>query len=222
MKHHENIPYNHQVVVDLRKKVGAGEGDRLEFKRKASDPSRIAREMVAFANTGGGFLYVGVDDNGDMPGLKHPDGESFVIRNAISNIFPALDCEETFIPISGARTVIQYEIRESTNKPHYLLTGSQVREYFVRVADKTIRASRELRQIIRRQQRKSDIQFRYGDHEKLLMQYLSENSSISLHEFVRVSGIKRFNASHKLVLLVLANVLNIIPGEKEDRYTLAF
>ena len=222
MKHHEKIPYSYQAVVDLRKKVGAGEGQRMEFKRKASDPSRIAREMVAFANTNGGYLYVGVDDNGSMPGLKYPDGESFVIRNAISNIFPALDCEETFIPIGGARTVIQYEVRESSNKPHYLLSESQVREYFVRVDDKTIRASRELREIIRRKQRKRDIQFRYGDHEKLLMQYLSENSSISIHEFVRVSGIKRFKASHKFVLLVLADVLHIIPGEKEDRYTLAF
>jgi hypothetical protein len=97
-----------------------------------------------------------------------------------------------------------------------------VREYFVRVADKTIRASRELREIIRRQQRMRDIQFRYGDHEKWLVQYLSKNNSISLEEFVRVCGIRKFNASHKLVLLVLANVLQIVPGEKEDRYMLAF
>ena len=222
MKHHETIQYDPHVVTNLRRRVSGGEGISVEFKRKASDPHRIAREMVAFANTSGGYLYVGVDDDGSIPGLKHPDGESFVIRQVLSSVRPGFDWEETFIPIGNARTVIQYEIRESKRKPHYLLTENQERAYFVRVADKTIRASRELREIIRRRQTRRDIRFHYGDHEKFLMQYLAENTSISLREFVEVSGIKRFKASHKLILLVLANVLHITPGEKEDRYTLAF
>jgi hypothetical protein len=39
---------------------------------------------------------------------------------------------------------------------------------------------------------------------------------------MQLSGMKRFYASHKFVLLVLANVLHITPSEKEDIYTLAF
>jgi hypothetical protein len=67
-----------------------------------------------------------------------------------------------------------------------------------------------------------DIRFRYGDHERILMRYLDVNHAISLKEYMSVSGLNRFNASRKLILLVLANVLRVIPGEKGDVYTLAF
>ena len=96
------------------------------------------------------------------------------------------------------------------------------KNYFVRVDDKSIKASRELKEIIKRKRIGKDIHFRYGEHEKFLMKYLEENKFITLKEFVRISGMNRFYASHKLVLLVLANVLRIIPRENEDRYTLAF
>jgi hypothetical protein len=54
------------------------------------------------------------------------------------------------------------------------------------------------------------------------MQYLEENEAITLTKFVELSGLKRFYASKKLVLLVLADVLSITPHEKGDRYSLAF
>ena len=54
------------------------------------------------------------------------------------------------------------------------------------------------------------------------MKYLEVHQAITLKEFMLVSGLKRFIASKKLVLLVLANVLRVIPSEKGDLYTLAF
>jgi predicted HTH transcriptional regulator len=222
MKLQESFIYNPQQLRQLKSLVAKGEGAKLEFKRKASDPGKIVREMIAFANTTGGYLLVGVGDDGSIPGLKYPDGESFVIREAIRSVRPALPWVESVIPVDRVRAVLMYEISESKRKPHYLYVDRQRKEYFVRVADKSIKASRELREIIKRKQNKKDIRFRYGDHEKLLMTYLNENSTITLNKFMQVSGMKRFYASHKLVLLVLANVLHITPSEKEDIYTLAF
>ena len=93
---------------------------------------------------------------------------------------------------------------------------------FVRVNDQSIKASREVREIARRSQAKKDIRFHYGEHEQLLMQYLDMNPSITLKQFMQVSGLKKFYASKKLVLLVLANVLEITPHEKGDLFSLAF
>ncbi|MDZ7649627.1 MAG: ATP-binding protein [Cytophagales bacterium] len=47
----------------------------LEFKRKAAYPEKIVRELIAFANTEGGTLLVGVDDDKSIPGVKYPDEE---------------------------------------------------------------------------------------------------------------------------------------------------
>jgi predicted HTH transcriptional regulator len=222
MKLQESLVYNPQLVRQLRNLVANGEGATLEFKRKASYPEKIVRGMIAFANTAGGVLLVGIGDDGSIPGLKYPEGESHVIMEALKKVRPLLPLKETFIPLGGSRTVIQYEIPESKKKPHYVVSESQSKDYYIRVDDKCIKASREVREIIKRKKNHKGIRFRYGDHEEFLMKYLAENNTITLKEFVNASGLKRFYASHKLVLLVLANVLRIIPHEKGDLFALAF
>src|SRR5438067_1234069 len=58
------------IITILRK----GEGPHVEFKsdfpRQADD---IAKEMAAFANSGGGVLLMGVADDGALPGILEPD-----------------------------------------------------------------------------------------------------------------------------------------------------
>src|SRR6188768_2493265 len=105
-KHPEFLAYNPQQVQQLRKLVAAGEGSTLEFKRKASFPEKIVREMIAFANTKGGILLVGIDDDGGIPGLKHPEDDSHVLKQALKKCKPLLVVNETFIPVGPSRTVI--------------------------------------------------------------------------------------------------------------------
>ena len=174
--------------------------------------------MIAFANTHGGILLIGIGDDGSLAGLKHPEDELHVMDGALKKVRPALQYTTTIIPIGNARTVIQYDIPESKRKPHYVLSERKLKESFVRVDDKSIKASRELREIVKRKQRMKDIRFHYGEHEKFLMQYLDEKKVITLKEFVNLSGLDKLYASRKLILLVLANVLKIIPTEKGDLY----
>ncbi len=57
-----------QATTEFRLALAAGEGQYVEFKEQVSDG--LAREMVAFANAGGGSIYVGVADNRQIKGLK--------------------------------------------------------------------------------------------------------------------------------------------------------
>ena len=216
--------------------MNEGEHAHLEFKRKVAHPEKIVREIVAFANTEGGNLLIGVNDDGNLSGLKYPDEEAYVLEKAIaSHCKPALNFEREFIPLSEKKTIIRYHIPKSERKPHYVVEPTkslspvkkgagvaapfQKRSYF-RVEDKSIQASRELREILRRQQKPKDIRFSWGEKEQLLVQYLSEHPSITVQEFARLAGVSRHLASRTLVLLVLGNVLRIIPSEGEDQYTL--
>lgn len=221
MKPQESVTFSQQQYQQLRKLVANGEGLTLEFKRKASFPEKIVREMIAFANTKGGILLIGIGDDGSIPGLKHPEDDSHVLKLALKKCKPAIVYTEMFIPVGNGRTVIQYEIPESSKKPHALV-NDQRQESFVRVEDKSIQASREMREIVKRSQLKKDIRFHYGEHERLLMQYLDSNANITLKKFSELSGLKKFYASRKLVLLVLADVLRITPHERGDLYSLAF
>lgn len=219
MKLQESVTFNPQQVQQLKKLVAQGEGLTLEFKRKAAFPEKIVREMIALANTKGGILLVGIGDDLTIPGLKHPEDESHVIKQALKKCKPALVYKEEYIPVGNARTVIQYEIPESDRKPHYIYYSEDNKECFVRVEDKSIKASREVREIAKRAQHKKDIRFNYGEYEHLLMQYLDANSTITLKKFVEISGLKKFYASKKLVLLVLADVLRVAPNERGDIYS---
>jgi hypothetical protein len=219
MKSHESIPLNPRQVQQLRLLVSQGEGASLEFKRKAAFPEKIIREMIAFANTKGGIVLIGIGDDGSLAGLKHPEDELHVMKEALKKVRPSLNYKVTIIPIGNSRTVIQYEIPESKRKPHYILGENKMKESFVRVEDKSIKASREFREIVKRKQRMKDIRFHYGEHEKFLMQYLDQKKVITLKEFSTLRGLNRLYASRKLILLVLANVLRIIPHEKGDLYT---
>lgn len=217
----EAFTFQARQVRDLKKLVARGESSSLEFKRKASYPDKIVREMIAFANAKGGTLLVGIGDDGEVAGLKHAEDDSYVIQQSLRKCSPRLPVTETFIPVGNSRHVIQYHIQESENKPHYFLEGEK-KEAYIRVNDQSIKASREVREIARRSQSGNNIRFHYGEHEKMLMQYLDMYPAITLHEFMKVSGLKKFYASKKLVLLVLANVLQITPHEKGDLFSLAF
>jgi hypothetical protein len=220
-KPQESTTFNARQVQELKKLVARGEGSNLEFKRKAAYPDKIVREMIAFANMHGGVLLLGVGDDKTLPGLKFPEDESHVVHEALKRCSPKLPVREQFIPIGNSRTIIRYDIDESDHKPHYILVGEQ-KESYVRVNDQSIKASREMREIVKRSRKKKDIRFHYGEHEKFLMQYLDSNPTITLKRFIELSGLKKFYASKKLILLVLADVLRITPHEKGDLYSIAF
>jgi hypothetical protein len=219
MKLYEQVAFNARQFNQLKLLVSQGEGPSLEFKLKATFPEKIVREMIAFANTKGGIVLIGIGDDGSLPGLKHPADEFHVMESALTKVRPTLEYKATFIAVSNSRSVIRYEIAESTRKPHYFLNANKYKESFVRVDDKSIKASRELREIVKRRQRMKDIRFHYGEHERFLMQYLDEKKVITLKEFADLCGLGKLYASRKLILLVLANVLKIIPHEKGDLYS---
>jgi predicted HTH transcriptional regulator len=69
-----------EVYLDLRNLkhlVRHGEGQRLEFKMKVKFPEKIIKELVAFANSDGGHLFVGVADDGQIDGSKFVDEDQF-------------------------------------------------------------------------------------------------------------------------------------------------
>jgi predicted HTH transcriptional regulator len=84
MKLQELCVYNPWQVQQLKKLVAQGEGASLEFKRKVTNPEKVIREMVAFANTSGGVLLVGIGDDRSIPGLKFPEDERHVIMEQLT------------------------------------------------------------------------------------------------------------------------------------------
>ncbi|NOT74558.1 MAG: ATP-binding protein [Cyclobacteriaceae bacterium] len=215
----ESITYDQTKVNELRKLVSQGEGQYLEFKRKASYPDKIVRELIAFANTGGGILLIGVDDNKTIPGVKFPEEESIVIHDELrKNCRPGIAFHETVIPVSENRYVLQWKIPKSEKRPHFYVSNGEKSSY-VRQNDQSIKASREMSEIIRRSKSSTGTKLVYGEAEQKIIHFLAGQSTISLKEVSQLTGLNRYMASRKIVRLVLANVLKITPTDKGDTFS---
>jgi predicted HTH transcriptional regulator len=219
MKLSETANANPLHIRELKRLVAEGEGLQLEFKRKASYPEKIVRELIAFANTEGGTLLIGVDDDGTMPGVKYPDEEGHVISEALKKYCrPPILYKETVVALSENKYVVRFDIPPSAKRPHYLKLDNESRQAFVREKDMSIKASAEMEEIVRRAKHKRNIRFSFGDAEKQLMEHLETHASISMLAYQKLSGLNRFKARRTLILLVLANVLKITASEKGDLY----
>jgi ATP-dependent DNA helicase RecG len=54
----------------LLEQITLGEDSTRQFKADVKNADSLASEMAAFANTNGGMIFIGVADDGSMPGLS--------------------------------------------------------------------------------------------------------------------------------------------------------
>ena len=105
---------------DLKRLIDEGEGFELEFKRKFSTTEKIAKTLIAFANTKGGIMLFGVNDDRTIIGVTSEKEEIEMIRTA-GNVYcdPPIEPDIDTVPYKG-RDVIVATVEESGQKPHYL------------------------------------------------------------------------------------------------------
>ena len=212
------------TVVDLqeiKRLIYRGEGDQVEFKHKVSHPEKVIREVVAFANAQGGHLIIGVDDDGRISGLKYADDNHFLLNKAIEELCrPAIAFTSEILPISEKRSIIHYHIQEGEEKPYYAFLNKKHRygKAFVRVEDRSVQASPEIRKILKLTQRSNGAHIAYGNHERALFNYLKDHDDITINRYREATGLEQKEASELFIRLVLANLLKIIPQEKEDLF----
>lgn len=202
----------------LKRWIKEGEGSQLEFKLKANHPDKIMREVVAFANTDGGILLLGVDDDGQLKGLKFPVEDKYVMESAFNKYLSGEVVYSVDVcPLENGREILIYHIEKSPDKIIRFKENGEEKVY-VRIKDKSVKASLEVRQILKGRLKAKPFGFEYGDKEGHLMRYLGKNQRITLSKFIEIAGIDKKTASRTLVLLVLCRVLRVLPGEDEDLY----
>jgi predicted HTH transcriptional regulator len=208
-------------LKDLYRLVSEGEGQQLEFKLKSNHPHKIVREMVAFANSDGGKLLVGVADNKEIIGLKYADEDEYVLEKEIlKSIQPPLNYEIERVRLEDGKEVLVFNIPTGENRPYSVVNPENIeaKKVYVRVADKSIQASKEIKEILKGFTKGKSLRFAYGEKETLLMKYLGENKYVTVEQFSELANIARKNASRTLILLVLTHVLGFHPKEGGDQF----
>lgn len=117
------------------------ETENREFKVQFTD--EIYKEVIAFANTDGGVIYVGLDDDGNVVGLSDVDEEFTRITNGIRDaIMPDVTMFVRFTVQENR--VVRITVGEGTNKPYYLKgKGLKPSGVYVRQGASSVPASPE-------------------------------------------------------------------------------
>lgn len=207
------------TLSELERLVRNGEGLHVEFKRKANHPDKIARELVAFLNTEGGILLIGVDDDRTIYGCKSAEEDEFELNAYFeAHCVPRARFRVEPIRVNTHRVVLAYHIRPGRQKP-YFVRENGVKTAYIRVADMSITASREMTEVLRRG--RANVQFAYGEVERSLMALLDNTPNLSFAQISQHLALSERDTSKLLVTLVCAGILHIQPTVHGDRYALA-
>jgi predicted HTH transcriptional regulator len=199
--------------------IAEGEHQRLDFKFEITDSRRIARTLVAFANTDGGRLLIGVKDNGAIAGVRS-DEEYYMLEGAATMYCkPPVEFQSKEWTINN-KTVLEIIVPKSNKRPHYAAHKDGKWLVYIRVADQNLLANRVLLKVWEREGKPKGVFLKFTEKEKILLEFLEKNPTITVSRFCRMAKISRQKAENILVKFVLLKTIHIIFTDKQTFYSL--
>jgi hypothetical protein len=193
----------------IKRLIQKGENQELDFKFEISDSRKIAKTLVAFSNTDGGTLLIGVKDNGNISGI-HSDEEFYMVQAAAGMYCKP---EVTFKSkrwIVDGKTVLEVIIPKGTNYPYFAQTEADKWMAYIRVNDENILATVVHLKVWNNKTHNRGILIEYSDKVKKLMEYLEFNSSISISKFCRIAFLPRSAAENILADLIYFRLIETV------------
>src|ERR1700682_428368 len=104
--------------TELLRLIRGGEDTFLELKVKLSNPEKIGQEIVALANTGGGVMVFGVNDQLRIEGVDDPESvQEELVRICREDVQPPIFPYVDRIAFDNGRRVVALDI-EAKRRPY--------------------------------------------------------------------------------------------------------
>ena len=203
----------------ITKLIQQGEHQRQDFKYCISDSRKIARSLVAFANTDGGRLLVGVKDNGRIAGVRSEE-EYYMVESAAkmySNPKIEFTTRQHFV---DGKTVLEVIVEPSSEKPHFALDDEGKWWAYFRKDDENRLANKIMIEVWKRQKSPDGILINYSDDEKMLLDYLATNEKISVSKYSRIAHLTYKKAEEIIINFRTLNILKDCVGESRIDYAI--
>ncbi len=108
-------------AIELIELAGRGEDSRTQFKENITNPESLSGELVAFSNSKGGRILIGVNDQGVIVGLSGEDirrVNQLVSNTATNLVHPSINPNTENVMIAGGQVVIVVTVQEGISKPY--------------------------------------------------------------------------------------------------------
>lgn len=113
-------------IKELKNKVACGEDSSSQFKEDIHNADSLAAEIAAFANSDGGTTYIGVADDGSVPGLSKKDVvriNQLISNTASQHVRSPVTVNTENVLVAKNRIVIVLTIPKGIDKPYFDKNG---------------------------------------------------------------------------------------------------
>lgn len=204
----------------IQKLISKGEHQQLDFKFEIADSRKIAKTFVAFANTDGGRLLIGVKDNGNIAGVRSEEEKYMAEAAATMYCSPNVHFEYKEWIIDGKK-VLEVYIPLGLDKPYYAHNEEDKWRVYIRVNDQNILANKVLINAWKRKARPEGTYINYTEKEKILLEYLEDNDTITLSKFRKLAKTSNYKAENILTNFLALDIIDINISEKNITYCLS-
>lgn len=107
-------------AIELIELIGRGEDSRTQFKQTVTNPDSVAGDLVAFSNSMGGRIVIGVNDQGTVVGLSTDDIRrinQLISNTATNSVRPSVNPTTENIPVGGLLVMV-VTVQEGISKPY--------------------------------------------------------------------------------------------------------
>lgn len=184
----------------------------LDFKFEVSDPAKISRSLASFANTEGGKLLIGVNDDGRISGIRSEEEYHMLKTAAEKYCSPIVIFSSREWNLNGKK-VLEITIPKSTNDPHRAPDHNDKLKAYVRINDQNILANGVQMKIWQKRNANKDVSFVYSEDARQLLSLLQQYNSLSISHIIPLVNLSRYMIENILAELILMKVVVMIVNE---------
>lgn len=127
-------------LIELRERLAVGENLHTEFKQAMIQPDDLAASLVAFANTDGGQLLLGISDQREIVGVEDADRVHRQVDNvAHNNCEPSITVVQELVFTDDGLQVVVVNVPKGDMRPYRTNRGV----FYIRTTSGRRQASRE-------------------------------------------------------------------------------
>jgi hypothetical protein len=199
--------------------IAEGEHQRQDFKYCINDSRKIAVSLVAFANTDGGRLLLGIRDNGSVAGVVSE--EEYYMAEAAARLYskPPIPFHIQVWKAEG-KTVLEIIIHKSIERPHFVRDEKGKWLAYIRTGDQNILAPKILIDIWKQEKNPVGVRIKYTDEEQVVLSLLETNPNLGLLQYARQSKIPKWKLEKILVKLIVVGVVGMENKDNRTRFFL--
>ncbi len=195
--------------IYLNSLISKGETQTLDFKFAINDSRKIARSLVAFANTGGGTLLIGVKDNGTVAGIRSGE-ELFMVDTAnLLYCVPEIPITKHLRKFEG-KEVLEVTIPKVKSERLCAVIEDDKKEMvYIRIGSSNQLVNHIWIRVWQHKQNPEKKLTKISENESTFLKLFRSEKLYSIDDLIKITGFKKKLTEHFLIKFCVLDILKI-------------